>query len=222
MTTQMKNQRNNRNRQRRQGLRVSIWVCVAFLIIALLGCAFGVYGMNLAKNANIASASENDIQSLNSNETEFLSDWSIFHEVGLHYDTLYPLDLECEAAFLELDGRGRVQLVETIWLYGNKWKAEMERYLDLLITELNENGVIWEVGFEQIEKERGGLGWMAAEAQEAWEAYNASNAMFNDFIRGQINHGGTIMQNYRAGYRYDSYRSRALYIKSLYEFITRW
>ena len=220
MAAQSRNRDNLRYRRPKRGLRVPIWFCAALILFAILGCSFGIYGMNLAKRANINSMPENDTDSLATAVYDYYSEWSIFHDVGLHYDTLEPLDIECEAAFMESDAKGRVQLTGTIWEYGSKWQEEMERYLELLITELDENGVVWEIGFEPIEIARGGQGRIVSEAQEKWEAFNTSNSWLDDFIRDQINHGGTVMQDYRAGYRYDAYRTRALYLKSLYEFLT--
>jgi hypothetical protein len=231
------------NHRHRSG-QASFFICVFSILIAIIGCVFGVYGMRLARNASIENIPDDDINIVEpaasdgpaatdepaaSDEPvatdepfDYLHDysWSIFHEVGLHYDILHPLDEACEESIRGMSV-GRVQIVEAIWIYGTKWKEEMEMYHALLVEELDANGVIWEVGFEPIEVQRGDLGWMASNAQDLWEAFNTNSTDFDDFIRSQVNHGGTIMQNYRAGYRYDSYRTRALYLKSLYDFLTR-
>ena len=225
MDKQTQNHKIASRRFTRQQQKFTRWICSVSIIIGLLGCSFGIYGIRLAAEANktlCQEQQETDINSFDEMDSSVDNNWSIFHEVGLHYDDLYPLDIECQATFFEEGGGGRVHVVMMISRYGDKWKEEMERYVDLLTTELEENGVIWEVGFEQIEVRRGGLGWHVTEAQEAWAIYYNKNSDFDDFIRYQINHGGTVMSNYRAGYSYDAYRTRALYLQSLYEFLTKY
>ena len=210
------NIRSEQNRRRKKRFHF----CVNLLIIAITitGFTLGVYGIVLIREAkdSIAASNGHIIPPLEAEN----DDWSLLISRGLRYEELHPIDIECERAFIESDERGDAHARSTIWEYGDKWKEEMEKYLDLLTLELDENGVLWEVGFEQIEVARGGFGFEVAVSQEKWEEFRISAERLDDFIRYQINHAGTMMSDYRAIFRYDTYRARALYLKSLYDFLT--
>jgi hypothetical protein len=87
--------------------------------------------------------------------------------------------------------------------YGDMWKAEMEDCLRLIEEELNDD------------KKR----WVSA-SQEKWEVFTKDNEELAWQAYDQINHGGSIMDIHSANIYYEKYKTRALYLKPLYDFLT--
>ena len=59
------------------------------------------------------------------------------------------------------------------------------------------------------------------ESQEKWEVFTKDNEELTWQVFDQIHHGGSIMSNLTASIYYDKCRTRALYLKSLYDYLVR-
>ena len=166
----------------------------ALLVAAIAGLSFGIHGAMLASEAANRDAPTTENEVLPIVQSDIYSGWQIFNEVGLHYDKLEPLDLECQNVYLEQDERGGIKVRETISLYANKWGEE-----------------IFGGAAERAEA--------VARSQEKWEAFTKENAFLDDLVRNWDYFGGTGPSYYRVAFDYDNNRARALYLKSLYESI---
>jgi len=116
----------------------------------------------------------------------------------------HPIDIEFGKAMDEPESWTTIGMTLTISVFSDKWRAEMEKYFGLLTEILNVDGVN-----------------SLYESQMAWETFADKN---NELVRqayDQIYHGGSIIQPHVALTYYESYRTRALYLKSLYDSLTR-
>jgi cell division protein FtsB len=113
-----------------------------------------------------------------------------------------PIEVAFEKAMLGWSGNTQ-EGVDTICFYGDMWKAEMEEYLRLLEKELDDDKKQWLVS-----------------SQAKWEVFTKDNEELAWQTYDQMEHDGSIMQILSADIYYEKYKTRALYLKSLYDFLT--
>jgi len=130
---------------------------------------------------------------------------SIDYEDSETYSSeLHPLDIEFEVAMSAPEVRANIVAIrEVMTLFGNKWAEEMEQYLELMQSELDED--VW---------------GLVAESQAKWESFVESDiAVLNQaYLKAYSN--ATITLAYRANNHYDRFRNRALHLIMLYEYLT--
>ena len=95
--------------------------------------------------------------------------------------------------------------VDIIASYGDLWKEEMEKYYQLLYDELNDDKKQWIVS-----------------SQEQWEIFTKYNEELTWQTYDQLHHKGSIMRILTAGIYREKYRTRALDLKYLYEYLTKY
>jgi hypothetical protein len=117
-------------------------------------------------------------------------------------EDLPPLDVELENA-LAAGGTSTSDMVDIYCSYGDKWKDEMNRYLDLLTEKLKDDKKHF-----------------VALSQEKWSDFIKDNEELQWQTYDQIHHAGSLMYTYTAKCYLESYRSRALFLKNLYDFLT--
>lgn len=113
-----------------------------------------------------------------------------------------PIETAFENAMLEWSGN-TWESVDIICFYGDMWKSKMDEYLQLLEKELNDDKKQWLVS-----------------SQEKWEVFTKDNEELAWQTYDQMNHDGSIMHIHSANIYYEKYKTRALYLKSLYDFLT--
>ena len=127
-----------------------------------------------------------------------LSDNGISDKKGRH-----PIDVEYEKAMANPEIWTTAGMKMTTCQYGDKWKAEMEKYLEILPEVLSDDKKKW-----------------VYESQEKWEVFTKDNEELAWQVYDTVHHGGSIMSEISASIYYHRYRTRALYLKSLYDFLT--
>ena len=122
-------------------------------------------------------------------------------EILLAEEERHPLDIEYEEA---LNNPGLRSDRDIHREYIDKWSEEMERYLELMQSEFDEQ--LWEV---------------IADSQNKWEDFTESDWDFRLQLSILFHGRGSILADFDAARRYHKYRDRALYLKERYEqFIT--
>lgn len=115
----------------------------------------------------------------------------------------HQIDIEYEKEMSNPEVWTTAEMTDTTIKCGDMWKAEMEKYLDLLMEELNDDKKKW-----------------VSQSQEKWEISTKDNEELSWQVYDQMHHGGSIMSNLAASIYYEKYRTRALYLKSLYDYLT--
>ena len=127
----------------------------------------------------------------------------ILSDNGISAEERHLIDISYEKAMANPEVWTTYGMAETTYQHGDMWKAEMEKYIELLTEILNAEKKKW-----------------VLESQEKWEIFTKDNEELAWQVYDAVNHGGSIMTNHTAGIYYDKYRTRALYLKSLYDFLT--
>jgi len=116
----------------------------------------------------------------------------------------HRLDIEFETLMSDPAISANVnEMIVIMFRFRDKWQNEIERYLELMQSELDED--LWE---------------MTEESQRRWEAYVESDLELTDRAYRHFYQGATIQRAYRAQYHYETYRARALHLITLYELLS--
>jgi len=117
---------------------------------------------------------------------------------------LHPLDVKFEAVMSDYEIRGNINAIRAFkTIYGDKWRDEMERYLELMQSELDEEA--WE---------------LVAISQANWETFKWSDIDVLNQAYLHYYNNATITLLYRASNHYERFRNRALHLQMLYELLT--
>jgi len=173
-------------------------------ILMLAGPAILILASLLAESFGYLPRTENTNGFLDTialrDENEILK--RILADNGISNEGRHPIDVEYEKAMSNPEVWTTVGMSYTTTIHGDMWKAEMEKYLELLTEELADDKKKWVV-----------------ESQEKWEVFTKDNEELTWQIYDQMHHGGSIMSNLTASIYYEKYRTRALYLKSLYDYL---
>lgn len=112
------------------------------------------------------------------------------------------IDIEYENAMARWSG-STAEGVDIIISFGDKWKEEMNKYYSLLHEKLTDDKKDYLVS-----------------SQEKWEQFSKNDEELTWQTYDQLNHGGSIMRIYSSEIYLERYRSRALKLKELCEFLT--
>jgi len=175
---------------------VSICLCISLAISLWLN-------LNLKKSYNENALLEAKITELQDVKNATQSkNVEIKRETDTRNGEENIIDQKYDKAMSEWSGNTS-EGVDIITSYGDIWKVEMNKYYNQLNDELTDDKRIWLVS-----------------SQKKWEEFTKENEGLTWHTYDQINHEGSIMQIYSAEIYLDSYKSRAIELKTLYEFLT--
>jgi len=118
-------------------------------------------------------------------------------------DRRHPLDISLEETISNPEISGNISSMRAVMSrYGDKWHEEMEKYLELM--ESNLNAEYWELVAQSQER---WLNFVESDDELIWRAYR------------QRFQGGSITIEISLSDRYNRYRSRALHLQMLYDYL---
>jgi len=118
-------------------------------------------------------------------------------------DRRHPLDISLEETIADPEISGNIPSMRAVMSrYGDKWHEEMEKYLELMYFDLSTED--WELVAESQER---WLAFMEIDYELIWRAYR------------QRFQGGSITIEISLSDRYNRYRSRALHLQMLYDYL---
>jgi len=147
----------------------------------------------------------NELNEKNILSPEFDDEWQksiyFWSGYGLSYYVYHPIDIECEKAIENAEDKSRAGIGGIMWQHVDAWKNEMEKYLKLLVEDLDENS------YE-----------LLISSQKKWELLIEDDEELSIRAYEQLYNGGTVMSGYSVGVKYDIYRTRALYLEFIYNY----
>ncbi|MCL2837697.1 MAG: hypothetical protein FWE04_01325 [Oscillospiraceae bacterium] len=122
-------------------------------------------------------------------------------------DERHPLDISFEEIMSDPEVRGVANNRRDVSiLYGDKWREEMERNLELMYSDLSVER--WE---------------LVVQSQESWLVFEERDMELFSRAISQAWAGGNAIGEFIAFRRYQLYRNRALYLERIYEYLmTDW
>ena len=193
--------------------RMLIIALTVFSLLTTVLCAI-LIANKASINRELLSLSDKIIELENINSSQQTEILQLNHDIDLLQKENDQLIIDAEEvhiitknynkAMSEWSGRTG-EGVSIIVSYAELWKNEMDNYYDLLYDKLKD------------EKKQ-----FLILSQEKWELFTKDNEELAWQTYDQLNHGGSIMKIYTAQIYLERYRSRALTLKSLYDFLTRY
>ena len=145
--------------------------------------------LNIALINYLCLAQSNQL--INTSTEEFSLDWR------------HPLDISYVETTSNPDISGNISAMrEIMWIYGDKWREEMEQNLELMYSDLSAEH--WA---------------LVAQSQERWLAFVESDVEIVSYAYRQRFQGGSITIEISLSDRYNRYRSRALHLQMLYDYL---
>jgi hypothetical protein len=122
-------------------------------------------------------------------------------------DERHLLDISFEATMSDLEVQGVANNRRDVsMLYGDKWREEMERYLELMRNKLDEDALE-----------------LVATSQSNWEVFVESDMELFSRAISQAWAGGNAIGEFIAFRRYQTYRERTLHLIRMHEYLmTEW
>jgi predicted MPP superfamily phosphohydrolase len=169
--------------------------------VTLLTAACGVLSFQLFNSNKINAADKKQLSALQDTLSKLQYENEGLKKAAENTPEEHPLDKEYNDAMKNWSGV-TAEGVSIIGAFGDKWKAEMEKYYQLLYDALAEDKKKWLVS-----------------SQNEWVKFTKENEELTWQTYDQINHGGTIMQIFSSNIYLERYRDRTLTLKSLYDFL---
>ena len=175
--------------------------CIAILLLLIIAAACG--------NREVPSADEEASTTIHEEPTSSYAELAseIERLKQLFYDNnidsrkeRHPIDVSMFEELEKPENMTTMGMAITVDKYGDIWKAEMEKYYDLLLEELTAD-------HKQL----------LIASQKNWEAFIDDNNDLEYQILFYACFGGTMMHNIAASNYYEKYRQRALFLIYLYK-----
>ena len=181
-------------------------IIITTLIISLMASGIIIWHLkveNVRINTELSQANDENQQILALEKELEETKFSLENAIDRLDENKHPIEIEYEEAMRNWSGN-TWESVDIGTTYGDKFKDEMNKYLELLADGLADEKKKW-----------------VMESQNSWEIFVKDNEELEWQVIDQIHHGGSIMKTFSAGIYYERYRNRTLFLKRLCDSINR-